>query len=381
MSADLIVFGEDWGGLPSSTQHIIRHMPGDRRILWANSVGLRRPRLDAADLGRAARKLARYAGISVTSPATCADTPSPFPVVQPIIVPMARCRALRSANRALLSRKVGRAADLAGLRDPVLWLSMPSAVDAIGSVGARATVYYVCDDFGALDGVDHEAALELEAELAERADLVLAASPELASRFPAAKTRLLPHGVDYGLFSTPAPRAADLPSDGPVAGFYGSVSGWIDVPLLAGVARALPDWRLVIVGAVRTDVSALSGLANVRLLGPRPHAALPCYSQHWDASLVPFLDNPQIRACNPLKLREYLAAGRPVVSTPFPALAPYAGHVAVAADAEAFVNALRAIRRDGEAAEAPDARRASVAAEGWDNRAAEAARHIEEIGQ
>ncbi len=370
---DLIVFGEDWGGHPSSTQHLIGHLPDENRVVWVNSIGLRRPRLTLADARRAVRKLANAIGGTPRPASQRPDAPGAGvkSVVQPAIVPMARSAPMRALNRALLKRKVGGAARAAGLQRPVLWISLPSAVDAIGALGESAVVYYCGDDFGALAGVDHARCLEMEAELADRADLILAASPAMAARFPAAKTRLLPHGVDLDLFQTPVPRAADMP-EGNVAGFYGTLAEWLDYDLIAATARRLPDWHFVFVGHVAADISAISGLPNVTLLGPRPHAALPSYSQHWTIGLIPFVDNAQIRASNPLKLREYLAAGRPIVATPFPALMPYARHVAVATTADGFVDALLVANSDANSA----GRRAAVAAESWDARAARAAELI-----
>lgn len=364
---DLIVFGEDWGGHPSSTMHLISHLPGRYRVVWVNSIGLRRPRLTLADVRRALRKLVAFA--RPRSPRVV--VPAPGPVVQPLVLPMAISRAGRALNRWLLARSVGGAAQAAGFVRPVLWVSLPSAVDAVGALGEAAVIYYAGDDFGALAGVDHARCLVLEAELAERADLILAASPTIAARFPEVKTHVLPHGVDFELFSTPAPRPADLPA-GKVAGFYGTLASWLDYPLLAATARLLPDWRFVFIGPVGSDVAAadlalLRAEPNVVLLGPRPHAALPGYAQHWTAGLIPFRDTAQIRASNPLKLREYLAAGRPVVATPLPALLPYAPHVAVATTAKGFSRSLLASVGDTRGA----ARRAAVAGEGWSSRASE----------
>ncbi len=366
---DLIVFGEDWGAHPSSTMHLIAHLPGDNRILWANSIGLRRPRPTLSDLGRAWRKL-----LAAFRPKPArAATPAPFPVIQPLVLPMATSRLGRALNRHLLARKVGAAARAAGLHKPVLWISLPSAIDAVGALGESAVVYYAGDDFGALAGVDHAACLAMEVELAARADLVLAASPTIAARFPAAKTHVLPHGVDLDLFSTPAPRPADLP-DGKVAGYYGTLASWLDYPLIAATARLLPEWRFIFIGPIGsdvapTDLALLRAEPNIALLGPRPHAALPGYSRNWSAGLIPFRDNAQIRASNPLKLREYLAAGRPVVATPFPALLPYAEHIAVETTAAGFARALEASLSDTNTT----ARQSRVAAESWAARAATAA--------
>jgi glycosyltransferase involved in cell wall biosynthesis len=379
---DLIVFGEDWGAHPSSTQHLVSHLPGNRRIVWVNSIGLRRPRLTLGDAGRVVRKLMSFVR-PVAKPKQATAPAAPGPVVQPIILPMARGSLARALNRTLLTRTVGGAARAARLTRPVLWISLPSAIDAVGALGESAVVYYCGDDFGALAGVDHARCLEMEAELAAKADLILAASPAMAARFPAAKTHVLPHGVDLGLFGTPAPRAVDLP-DGPVAGFYGTLAEWLDYGLIAATARLLPDWRFVFVGHVAADISAISALPNVVLLGARPHAALPSYSQHWTAGLIPFVDNAQIRASNPLKLREYLAAGRPIVSTPFPAMRPYADHLAVATTPEAFADALRGTLHHPaghDPAGAAAARQASVASESWDARAAAAAALIDGLAR
>lgn len=374
MTADLIVFGEDWGGHPSSTQHLIHHMPGTRSVIWANSIGLRRPRFDAADMGRALRKVGRaVAGGGGNGGAVSFAGPR---VVQPIVLPMARGRIARAMNRRLLAHRVGGAARAAGLRHPVLWTSLPSAVDAVDALPVAGVVYYCGDDFGALAGVDHAVALAMEAELADRADLILAASPALAARFPAHKTRLLPHGVDHALFATPAPRAADLPATGPIAGYYGAIASWLDLDAIAVAARALPEWQFVLIGPVLTDVSVLRDCANVTLMGPRHHHVLPRYSQHWTAGLVPFRDTPQIRAANPLKLREYLAAGRPIVASDFPALAPYRDHVRVVGP-DGIAAALRAAAKDDPARAAH--RQALVSGESWQARAAEAARAIDQL--
>lgn len=371
MSLDLIVFGEDYGAHPSSTQHLVRHLAEDRRVLWVNSIGLRRPRLGLRDLSRAAGKLAAAFRPREAGPR------APFPVVQPLAIPMAQTRAARALNRALIGRAVRGAAGRAGLGRRVVWASLPSAVHALGALEEDAVVYYCGDDFSALAGVDHESAERMERELVDRADLVLAASPALAARFPAHKTRLLPHGVDPGLFAEPAPRAPDLPADAPVAGFYGALAAWIDLDLVAATARLLPQWRFLMIGPVQADVAPLRGLPNVVLAGPRPHAALPGYAQHWTAGIIPFRDTAQIRACNPLKLREYLAAGRPVVATPFPALAPYAAEVAAARDAAGFAAALEAARAEqpGRAA----ARRALVEGESWAARASAARAWIDRL--
>jgi len=376
-TTDLVVFGEDWGGHPSSTQHLVRCLAGRRRVIWVNSIGLRRPRLDRADLVRIWRKLVAMLRRKSPSHDPARSTAEGPLVIDPRAVPLPGNPLARAINRGLLRHLLRDATKRAGVDRPVLWLSLPTAVDAIGSAGERAVVYYCGDDFAALDGVNHGPIARLEQELVERADLVLAASPVLAARFPAHKTRLVEHGADVELFSTPTVRAGDLPQDRPVAGFYGSLSAWLDLELLAATAARMPHWAFVLIGPTKTDLGPLAGLDNIRLFGPRDHARLPAYAQHWDAALLPFRDTAQIRACNPLKLREYLAAGRPVIATDFPALDGYRDLVRTVDSATSLTAALEEARAEGLARSAE--RRERVADQSWTVRAGQVAAWIDTL--
>lgn len=374
MARDLIVFGEDWGGHPSSTQHIVSRLAADRRVLWVNSLGLRRPRLCARDVARAATKLA--SAMRPRAPVAKHPVPQGMRVVAPLAVSWPGNPAADAINRRLLGTRLRRAIAENGLSAPILWTSLPTALPLVGELGESAVVYYCGDDFGALAGVDHAPVSRMEEKLAAGADLVIAASEPLAARFAGRSTLLAPHGVDFDLFATPAPRAKDLPGDSPIAGFYGALADWIDVESLAQAARALPHWTFVFVGPVQTDVSLLAERPNVRLLGPRPHGELPGYCQHWNVSMLPFRDTAQIRACNPLKLREYLAAGTPLASPRFPAMEPYADCIAVY---EAGADLAGALERAALDTDRNLIRRNKVAGESWSARAAAISQALEAL--
>src|SRR5262249_39293502 len=147
------------------------------------------------------------------------------------------------------------------------------------------------------------------------------------------------HGVDVAHFSRALDPALAPPADAaglgrPVIGFFGLLAEWIDLGLLAGIARARPQWTLLLIGKANVDTSALRALPNVRLLGQKPYATLPAYCRAFDVGVIPFrVDELTVRA-NPLKLREYLAAGLPVVSTDLPEVRKYAGLVRLAAGVE-----------------------------------------------
>lgn len=358
---DLIVFGEDFGGLPSSTQHLVTRLAKQRKVLWVNSIGLRQPKLTMHDMKRAANKLL---GRSKGGFNQNQNHDSNITVVNLKTIPAPRSWFARQVAKAMICSQLKPVIELLDLRKPILWSSLPTTADLCGTLGESAVVYYCGDDFSSLAGVDHNTVAVHEHKLVEQADLILAASAKLVTKFPQDKTHYLPHGVDIKLFSTPAKRADDLPSGKhKIAGFYGSLSNWLDYNLIEQMCLANPTWQFVFIGPIELATNPLPALPNVHYLGPKPHSALPSYSQHWDVSLLPFKSNDQIASCSPLKLLEYLAAGSQVIATPFPALAPYCDHVYVVDNATQLNQALNEVECGSFAVN-----QQSLAAESWDAR-------------
>ncbi|MBW8192483.1 glycosyltransferase [Neiella marina] len=368
----LLVFGEDWGRHPSSTQHIVRALAEQRRIIWVNSIGLRRPRLSWRDGLRVLEKLANWWRGTQTK-AKPVDTPTKMTVIQPLVFPAARSTLLRRLNVWLVNRQINRVRRRFHIRQLDLWISLPTAVDWLGSQSESHSLYYCGDDFSALAGVDHAHVARCETQLISRVNTVCAASKTIQQQLQQKAGRrkqvqLLPHGVDIRLFSKQVPRPEQLPPQKLIAGFYGSIASWLDLPLIKALAQAMPNWHFVLMGNVETDVEILRNVSNIQLLPAVAHHQLPGHVQHWQAALLPFHDCAQIKACNPLKLREYLASGTPVISTPFPALKPYRDVVQQASSLAQWQLALARCQR-------PVTQRwrrhqqLAVAAESWDVRA------------
>lgn len=337
---DLIVFGEDFGGLPSSTQHIVCRLAKFRRVVWVNSIGLRKPRFNANDISRAVNKIFGKSKHGYQP----AHIDSNIDVINIKTIPAPESRVARKLARTLILKQLAPILKKRNITDPILWTSLPTASDLAGYLDEYSVVYYCGDDFSSLEGVDHKVVSAHEKRLVKKADLILAASEKLCAKFPLEKTRYLPHGVDTELFAKPIKRALDLPTTGkPIAGFYGSLSKWLDYGLIDHICRSQPEWEFVFIGPNELKHFPLPTLNNVHYLGPKPHHELPSYSQHWDASLIPFALNEQIRSCNPLKLLEYLAVEKPIITTPFPALKGYEQHVHIAENTNEFANALSLI--------------------------------------
>ncbi len=367
MNVDMLVFGEDWGALPSSTQHLIRHLLPEMNIVWVNSLGLRRPKLCKRDMIRAAKKLQSMLSRN-NAIATDFESSGLKPhIVNPRVIPWPGNPIVRKLNESLLTNLLQPILARNDTR-PILWTSLPSAADVVGKLGERACIYYCGDDFSALDGVDHKPIEKMEKELVKKADLIIAASHKIAEKFPQEKTLILPHGVDFERFSTPATRANDL-GNGPVAGFYGSIAGWFDKQLMLATAQQLPHWRFVLIGPAHTNIKELTDQPNIEWLGPRAHKELAQYSQHWDVGILPFKNNAQIQACNPLKLREYLAAGQPIVSTRYPAINDYSNLVNIAEESPlSFSNKIEQAYLANKKGDSL-LRQASVKQESWQQKA------------
>lgn len=335
---DMIMFGEDWGGHPSSTQHLAKHLVKNRKILWFNSVGLRRPKLNKHDFQRIYSKIKNAFSAKKNTSLKDVKTPKSLYVQNPLAIPVPQNSIEEKINQISLKRLIEKGLQRHKIDRAVLWTSLPTVNNITLKDHNSLSIYYCCDDFGGLAGVDHEDVLKAEEKLAQSADIIFVTNKKLSNKFSKEKTYLIPHGVDYELFSTPAHRAQDMVTNKKICGFYGAIHDWLDQELIKKISTALPDWKFMFIGPVQTGVSTIEALPNVKLLGERPHHELPSYIQHWDTAILPFVDNDQIRACNPLKLREYMASGTAVISTKFPAAEEYQDYIYVATDVDDFIS-------------------------------------------
>jgi glycosyltransferase involved in cell wall biosynthesis len=370
---DMLCFSHDWSGDPLSKTHLMRLLARENRILWVNSIGYRTPSVSKADVRRVFAKLAA-AFKPIEQP-----EPNIF-VLNPLVFPAYGLSWVRRLNCQLLRFLVKRAMRQLNFRRPINWVFNPAAAIVAGRLGEERLIYYCVDEYAAFTGVASRSLADMEARLLRQADVVFVSAERLlhSKRKHNLRTHLIRHGVDYANFrraiaaDTLVPQEiASLPR--PILGYFGLIAqDWVDIELLAQVAEHFQRGSLVLLGKVTMDVTRLRRLPNVHILGRKPYDALPAYCKGFDVGLVPFPIHEVTLNANPLKAREYLAAGLPVVSTAIPEVEAI-GYCHCAADAAGFIREIEdALADPGCSCDRSDRMRS----ESWESRLQEVGQHM-----
>ena len=328
----------------TNKQHVACELAArGHRVLYLDTVGLRRPSATGQDLKRIMRRLSRFA----RGPRQVREN---LWVWSPVAVPFQGVKAARAINRRILSVSVGLLVRVLGFEEPILWTYNPLTTQLLRTKSFRRVVYHCVDNIAAQPGMPSEVLNACEEELFRRSDVVFVTSRVLADKALQwnSRTYYLPNVADYQHFSAALDIETRVPPDldripRPRIGYIGALSGYkVDFRLLREIAERRKDWSIVLIGKVGegdpwTDDSLLSGVDNLHVMGPRPYRELPAYLKGIDVALLPNMQNAYTAAMFPMKFFEYLAAGRPVVGVELPSLKEYADAVLVARNADEFV--------------------------------------------
>jgi len=360
--ADIVLLATaDWSNpFWTNKQHVAVELARrGHRVLYVDSLGLRRPSASQQDFGRILGRLAR--GLSRPR-----EVRERLWVWSPLSIPLQQFRGVRLLNRWSLRAGLALWSWWLGFRHDLLWTYNPMTTMLFPTAGFATVVYHCVDDIGAQRGMPTREIDAAEAELLATADHCFVSAEDLLEtrRTQCASIHYFPNVADFDHFSRARTQETAVPADlkalpRPRIGFVGAITDQkVDLLLLKALAEAHPDYSVVLIGKVGegdpwTDVEPLRELKNVHLLGPKPYELLPAYLKGFDVALLP-------SGMFPMKFFEYLAAGCPVVSTRLPALRAFR-HVADLAGTPAeFVAAVeRAVRGEGP----PLAERLAVARE------------------
>jgi hypothetical protein len=388
---DYMLFaGLDWWyhSRAHSDFQLFRRIAQTRDVLVVNSIGMRMP--TPGKTAGYARRIKRKVASALRLMRKPVAGLFGFNVMTPLLLPLYGSRVGRALNAALVGIQVRVAAAFAGVSDPVIVATLPTAVDVIDRLPHRCLVYNRSDRHSAFVEADQAVIRGLEERMLRESDLVVYSSRALMEEDrPLAEGRqlFLDHGVDLEHFDPE--RNTTEPEDlraipRPRVGFFGGLDDYlVDFELIRATARALPHAHFVLIGdkyCSDQEIERMVALPNLTWLGFRPYEEIPAYGTGFDVAIMPWQDNEWIRRANPIKLKEYLALGLPVVSMDFPELARYADLVSVAATSEQFIGMVAAALEDGGPG-TPALRRAAVAASSWDGRARELMAAVENLGR
>jgi glycosyltransferase involved in cell wall biosynthesis len=293
--------------------------------LYINSIVMQKPVLKVGN--NLVKKIVRksksvFAGLKRTE--------FGFWVHSPCTLPVHHVSALSRLNNGLLKIQIRHSLKKLHIENPIVWVVCPVACRAALQMQKEKLIYLRTDAYEEFPNVDVDVVKKYDQKLKACADLTIFANRSLyeEEHNQCKEAIYLDHGVDYEFFATADSivsvplEIADVPK--PIVGFFGEISDYtVDIELLDKVIDCLPEKSFVFVGEVVADCSRFSTKKNVFMLGRKPYEQIPHYGKCFDVAIMPWRQNRWIQVCNPIKLKEYLALGKPIVSTPFAELQKY----------------------------------------------------------
>ena len=337
---NIICFSNDWHQDPLSKHHIMSRLAKQNKVLWINSIGMRKPTATAKDLTKIIKKIKSiFKGLQ--------HIDEGLYVYTPIVLPYNN-KLISSINNNLLRLQIKLLQKKLHLNNPILWSFLPNMVRLVGSFGEKLTIYYCTDDFTKFEGYAVQKLVEQEKKIINMVGISFFTALSLLTNKGSKDGRsyLMRHGVDLEHFEKAWKEKQSIPSElaglkKPVIGFWGELNESVDYELLKNLALMKPEWSFVLIGgsnyAGSTRLPTIEKISNIYMLGPKPYSKLPQYAASFDVAILPKNKSELALNMNPLKLREYLAAGLPVVSTPLPEVLAYGDVVRFADTVQEYV--------------------------------------------
>jgi glycosyltransferase involved in cell wall biosynthesis len=376
--------GEDWWyHHPHSKNHLMRRFArAGNRVIFVNSISMGLPSIRNKDLlPRVVRKLRSYSKLART-------TSEGITVVSPAALPFFGSSAARGANRRLIQAQIGMLARRRGLTRPILWIAIPTAVEMIGRLHESLVIYHVSDKYDA-NTMDHATDPALIRKLHERAiasaDLIFYSGRKLLEEATAGHERshLLEQAVDFEHWAKVGSGVLKIADEvqaipRPRIGYFGAIEPWlVDQELIKRASRERPEWHWIFIGNKSRGME-IENLENVHFLPPVKYDELPRFAAGFDVCVLPWeTERAFTNYGSAIKVREYLATGKPVVIAPLPEYEPMRDVLRIARSRDEFL-ALIQDALDETETDAPRRRQAAVSSGTWDARAEQVSQLIEE---
>jgi glycosyltransferase involved in cell wall biosynthesis len=351
--------GEDWWyHHPHSKNHLLKRYARRNKVLFVNSISMGLPSVANPDFFlKIKRKLRSYTR-------WLRKVPEGLLVMTPVNLPLYGSRTGRWLNRILLVVQLRLAMLVLHISRPILWIAIPTAAEMAGRLGEKLLLYQVSDKYDANEdsALSGHIIRKYDRQLKDAADVVLYSGRKLFHEATENNRFFLEQAVDFEHFSNlkvePAPELDGMPH--PILGYFGAMDYVMDTELIGEVARLRPGWHWVLLG-LKSNLVRISA-PNVHFLGSKPYDSLPRYIRQFDVCVLPWREGNTFTSYgSAIKVREYLATGKPVVIAPLyeylelPGLRFYRGteefiaqiEAALKTDAPALAEQRQAVVKDG----------------------------------
>lgn len=338
---NFIIFGEDFGRHPHALEHLLRPLFDTNLFLWVETIGLRSPRFNIYDFKRILEKLVAWLGTSLNK--DIQRPPANVIVIRPFMIPFNQFSLIRWFNQWNVVRKVNLEITKRKILKPISISSVPNACDFVGAFHEQLKIYYCVDEFSLWPGLDLVLVNKLEEKLIANVDLIIATSLYLSrsKKLPSKSTPIITHGVEFDHFNIKAHKSFNSPLK---LCYFGLLDERTDQDILVHLMKQITKCELHIFGNVVCNVKKLKAISGIKFHGKIPYPQLPSAITGMDIFLLPYQRNELTDNINPLKLKEYLATGKPVIAIDLPEVVKLRDYLFVAKDAQDFVNIVNGLR-------------------------------------
>jgi len=362
--AVFVVFSDDWGVHPSSCQHLFKRIAEKHEVIWVNTVGMRLPTVSAYDIKKIFTKLVKW-----FIPVTIVNGLK-LTVYNPVMLPFSNIKLVRGINKFFLTNGLKSLLASTRAEKVTILTTVPNISDILDSFPKATVVYYCVDDFTQWPGLMHDLVIQMEQELLTKTNIFIAASKKLLELKGSGckKSYVLTHGVDTAHFSRReiAHTLANLKK--PIVGFYGLIDERVDLDLISYLASQRPSWTIAMIGKEAADTSRLKNIKNIVFTGEVSYNDIPSYVNGFSVCLLPYKISGCTITISPLKLKEYLASGKPVISADIPGVSEYKDFICLAINREDFLTGIEGLLQNDSPEKAVQ-RRKLVEKESWENKA------------
>jgi glycosyltransferase involved in cell wall biosynthesis len=370
---DVLCFGgEDWWyhNRGHIDMQLMQRFAKKGIAIYINSIIMQK-----LNLGRSRKFLQKFIRKAKSISKGLQKTKQGLWIYSPFSLPIQHISWMKWLNEILLQFQIWHVQKKIKMDTPVVWVACPSACDIAIKIKKKKLIYQRTDRFEDFPGVAGEGIKRYDQKLKANADMTVYVNRTLYEQEASQckKAFYLDHGVDFEMFAS-AENSSTEPSDiagipKPIIGFIGSIDDCNpDIEFLGKVADLLPRMSFALIGRSQTDCFCLISRKNIWLLGQKPYELVPEYGKCFDVAILPLKQNRWTQAVNPLKLKEYLALGKPIVSTPFPELQKYLDVVYEAKTPADFAQCIeKAIFENSP--ELVAKRRKKIEYASWDNKA------------